>query len=124
MKKFIHSLATCVFVLYALSACSNSKDEPAPPLKNIELTAVAAKNSVTLSWKPVANCSWYRISFAKKGETFGNTSNYQNLIDNPITYTISNLTANTAYDIKMDGADYAVGGQVFASKTISVTTLP
>ncbi len=124
MKTITRLWAFFAFTLCVLSACSEDKVEPTVALKDIELTNTPAKNSIALRWKPVEGCSWYRISFAKKGETLGNTNNYQDLINNPITYTISSLTPNTAYDIKIEGSDYASGGKLIASKTISVTTIP
>jgi hypothetical protein len=75
-----------------------------------------------LSWKPVSGCSWYKISKAKQGNTLTEESNYQDLNSNTLTYTLSNLSANTIYDIKMEGTDYLSGGKLIATKSITAAT--
>ena len=93
-------------------------------LIDIPLTSTQTNSTIKLSWKPVAGCKWYKISYAKSGETLVPSDNYQDLINDPITFTISGLTANTSYDVKMEGSDYLTGGKLIASKTLTIKTAP
>lgn len=104
------------------SCTTEETEETTPPLKDIELSIVPEINNIELSWKPVEGVSWYQIYFAEEGKELEQITNYQNLIADPITYTLLDLAANTTYEIKLEGTDYASGGKVIASKTIKVTT--
>jgi hypothetical protein len=125
MKSLTKLLILSVVLMLSLSSCS--KDDSAVPetvLSNIELSITKTTTSVSLSWIPVSGCSWYRIYIAKNGEPLVQVANYQDLINIPITYTIYELTANTSYNIKIEGRDYASGGKILASKTLVVSTNP
>lgn len=115
------------FAMVSFASCSinadfDDDDEQTTSNSNIELTTTKTSSSITLSWKPVQGCFWYRIYTAKKGETLNQIANYQDIIHSTITYDIKDLAANTAYEIKIEGYDYASGGKLLVSKTISVST--
>ena len=124
----IHSvklLVTIVIVMVSFISCTKKDStDTETVLSDIDITSTVTSSSIELSWKPVEGCYWYRIYIAKSGGTLKEETNFQDLINNPITYTISGLTANTSYDIKMEGSDYATGGKLLASKTIKVSTIP
>ena len=120
--KFLIML-TFVGLLY--TSCSEKEtQEPDIVLKDITISTTKTSTSITLSWKPVEGCFWYKISTAKSGAALSPVSTYQDIKNDPITYTLSGLTANTAYDIKLEGTDYSSGGKLLASKTITISTNP
>ena len=100
----------------------STKTIASKPLADILLTATATSSSIILSWEPVDGCSWYNIASAVQGNTLVGIANYQDNQSNPITYTISNLSPNTVYVVKLEGSDYLNGGKVLATKSITVTT--
>lgn len=109
----------------SLNSCTDSNStEPEADLPDIAVTATQTSTSIELSWSPVEGCSWYHIYIAKQGETLDEIATYQNLYDDPITYEITDLSADTSYDLKLEGTDYASGGKLIASTTLSVTTNP
>lgn len=122
MKQTINILMIILLMANIFSCTTEETEETTPPLKDIELSIVPEINNIELSWKPVEGVSWYQIYFAEEGKELEQITNYQNLIADPITYTLLDLAANTTYEIKLEGTDYASGGKVIASKTIKVTT--
>ncbi|MBO9699070.1 MAG: fibronectin type III domain-containing protein [Sporocytophaga sp.] len=114
-----------VTLVLTFSLVSCTKDDTPDPVtaKDIEVTSTSTSDAITLSWKPINGVSWYTIYIGKKGESPTEIGPYQNLINNPITYKIPNLEPNTVYDIKMEGKDYAYGGDVLAVHNLSVSTL-
>ena len=120
--KFFVLLIT-ITTLFA-SCTKDDSPENGTDLADIEITTTATSSSVKLSWKPVEGCSWYKIYLAVAGATLEEKVSYQDLDNDPITYTLSGLTANTTYDVKINGTDYAVGGKLIATKTLSVKTNP
>jgi hypothetical protein len=127
MKKIITFLIIIPFWTLSFISCTQDDVEDAitdTTLLDIPVTSTQTASTIKLSWKPVEGCSWYAISFRKSGETFGPNNNYQDLINDPITYTLPGLTANTSYDIKIEGTDYLVGGRSIASKTVTIKTAP
>jgi hypothetical protein len=124
--KIITSLFSILIITSTLmlSSCSpDNEDDVTPTLKEIDLSTTSTSTSIKLSWMPVTGCSWYVISYAKTGQALAEVANYQDLINTPITYTISGLTANTSYDLKIEGKDYASGGNLLATKSKTTSTL-
>lgn len=114
-----------VTLVLTFSLVSCVKDDSPDPIvaKDIEVTSTSTSDAITLSWKPVSGVSWYKIYISKKGESATEFGPYQDLNRNPITYKIPDLEANTTYDIKLEGKDYAYGGDVLAVHSLTVSTL-
>ncbi|WP_028978675.1 fibronectin type III domain-containing protein [Sporocytophaga myxococcoides] len=114
-----------VALVFTFSLVSCVKDDSPDPIiaKDIQVTSSSTAEAITLSWKPVSGVSWYTIYITKKGESAREIGPYQNLINDPITYKIADLEPNTAYDIKLEGKDYAYGGNVLAVHNLTVSTL-
>jgi hypothetical protein len=127
MKKIITFLLIIPFLTVSIISCTKDDIKEAAAditLIDIPITSTPNTSSINLSWKPVVGCKWYKISYGKSGETLVSSDNYQDLIHDPITYTISGLTTNTSYDIKIEGSDYLAGGKLIGSKTLTIKTTP
>lgn len=122
MKQAAKFLMVILLMANFFSCTTEETEETTPSLKDIVLSNVPEIDHIELSWKPVEGVTWYQIYFAEEGKELEQITNYQNLIADPISYTLLDLAANTTYQIKIDGTVYASGGKVIASKTIKVTT--
>lgn len=111
-----------ILMMPLYTSCSN--EESQPEFKNIELSSIASNNYIFLSWKPVEGVSWYQVYIAESGQPLVQVTNYQDLVNDPLSYEIEGLKANTNYEIKIEGTDYASGGKIIASKTRNITTSP
>lgn len=124
MKNSLSILMITLMMFFNLSCVTEDSEELQPDFKNIEISSVASNDYISLSWKPVEGVSWYQIYIAESGQPLVQITNYQDLQNNPISYRIADLKANTNYEIKMEGTDYASGGKLVASKTLKITTMP
>ncbi|MCR6637557.1 MAG: fibronectin type III domain-containing protein [Sporocytophaga sp.] len=115
-------IVTLVFT-FSLVSCVKEKAPDPVIAKGIEVTSTSTADAITLSWKPVSGVSWYKIYITKEGESTRELGPHQNLISDPIIFKIGSLEANTAYDIKLEGLDYAYGGSVLAVHSLTVSTL-
>ena len=126
MNKLLSCLTIAAIAMVSFTSCEeDSTEETEIPVvsKTIEFTQTTTSTSITLSWAPVAGTSWFQVYYAKNGETLKSDENFQNNVENPITFTINNLSPSTFYDIKIEGTDYLIGGKVVAkSKMITVLT--
>ena len=123
MKSTLKLFASALILLSVFACSIEESIEDAIPAQPMALNATATSDvAVELSWAPVEEASWYKIFYAVEGETLEVEANYQDLQNNPITYTIDGLTAETNYEFTIEATAYQDDGDVLAEGTATATT--